>query len=311
MQVLKPEIIKTETSKAPSFLTAKHSDLNYKESARLHVLCDNVGHPFVSPHSMIEELKEFLNPLSTTIKTSDKVIVRNPGVDLKIPAKQLREDQFSTYFKRTATVFKTHDKVEINGKKGNFHLAFTHDYNIINNIHNQAVTIAAGILLDVCANQCIFGDSIQEKFVFNSMDDFKTKLEKFINGINHDKMIETLESFHSDSPEECLSNTEIKTLFGALALYKGAPAKVRKDMPLMPLLDSHQNKLSEFYWADKDFPTGENYTSIWTIYNHMTNSLKNSPINTLLPRLSTITTFMQGINEAKRNPQSPYNWFLN
>ena len=114
---------------------------------------------------------------------------------------------------------------------------------------------------------------------------------------------------YQEMTNNAISERQFATLVGRSRMYQFLPTKLKKELPVMPLMDSQVSTITKDYYSDDSFSrTEDGDIDIWRLYNLFTGANKSSYVDSFLHRNVESLSFISGLNEAVRGDSG--HWFI-
>ena len=106
-----------------------------------------------------------------------------------------------------------------------------------------------------------------------------------------------------------LTETQFAQIIGRMRMYQALPNNVLRGIPRLLITDSQINSVCRDYYHNETFGVKDNQISLFDFHNLLTQSNKNSYIDSYLQRAVNATEVSVGINNALHG-DSKYSWFI-
>lgn len=229
------------------------------------------------------------------------------------PVSQLLPEDKTMYYQRMAFAIDIPTITEnINGCQHNLSIVGVKSYtkdNLSGKLTNMNFSCALSMMNRVCCNMSIFSgsDGIREDFkALTPTDIYRVALELFQN-YNMARDIYTLKALNDVAIDE----TTFCQILGRCRLYQFLPLSQKKHIPQLLIGDSQINNVAKQFYRDNNFKADDNgEISMFKFYNLMTGAVKNSYIDTFLPKNANAGEVCAGIASALKGESDEYKWFL-
>jgi hypothetical protein len=244
------------------------------------------------------------------IRVSHQIKGRTPDA-LHVAAKDLQEQQKTSYFERMAFIIRVPGITEtINGNKLALTIGGVRSYNqenLYNKKSYEKFKFFIGFQNMVCCNLCVSTDGFQNEIRAMSYLDLEDKMLQVIQGYNSSHHLKSMHNLLNNS----LSENDFAQIIGKSRLYNYLPKKEKALIPELLLNDGHINTVAKDYYQDESFcRDSDGNISMWEFYNLLTGSNKTSYVDTFLERGVNAFQFSEGISKAITDRSSAYSWFL-
>ena len=156
----------------------------------------------------------------------------------------------------------------------------------------------------ICINLCISTDGFKAELKVRTAHELADKAYELFSNFNTVAILEQLNRLDNYS----ITESQFAQLIGRARLYQYLPHKDKKEIPELPISDSHVSLVAKDYYSSKSFCKNDNGDiDLWKLYNLFTGANKSSYIDTFLYRGAS-HTFIKSIQEALET-RSKY-WFL-
>jgi len=243
------------------------------------------------------------------VRVSHPVKGRIPSAMGK-PAKQLKEHEKTLYYERMAFLFEIPSIIESVGGKG---LSLTvggvrsySETNLYSKKSDERFKIFVGFKNMVCTNLCISTDGYIGELKVRSISEIVNEAFKLFGNYDPREDVQV----YSDMTQESLTERQFANLVGRSRMFQYLPAKMKKELPNMPLLDSQVSTICKDYYSDESFCRNESGNiGLWRLYNLFTGANKSSYIDSFLERGVGSQSFVRGLQNALKS-DSEYGWFV-
>ena len=107
-----------------------------------------------------------------------------------------------------------------------------------------------------------------------------------------------------------LSESQFAQIIGRCRCYQALPIGYQKSIPKLLITDSQINSVCRDFYHNEAFGMKDNAISLFDFHNLLTQSNKNSYVDTYLQRAVNATEISVGINNVLRGIDDKYQWFL-
>lgn len=110
--------------------------------------------------------------------------------------------------------------------------------------------------------------------------------------------------------ERYLSETQFAQVVGRMRMYQALSPTRQKAIPRLLITDSQINSVCRDYYTNEVFGMKDNAISLFDFHNLLTQSNKNSYIDSYLQRGVNATEVSVGLNNVLQGLDNKYSWFL-
>lgn len=270
----------------------------------------------ISHTDFIESINEAANIvfsqesiLPPEIRVSHIVKGRVPEAIHK-PINQLTEDDKTIYYERMMFCIEIptiHEDVA--GNRLNLTIGGVRAYNHENLYSKKSLEkfkVFIGFKNMVCCNLCVATDGYKEELKIMTIKDLLSSAVALFQSYNADKHLHYMRALQNSY----LSELQFAQFIGKSRLYQFLPAKEKKLLPPLLMIDTQIGLVAKNYYKDEAFSIGkDSEISIWKVYNLLTGANKTSYIDNFLDRSLNITQLAEGLNQALSG-NSNYSWFI-
>jgi len=172
----------------------------------------------------------------------------------------------------------------------------------------QNFKLGVGYNVKVCTNYCLFGTDVQSGIKVKSLEQLDESIDEIIEGVEvggYDELLKELTKCN-------LTQTQFATLLGKLHIYNCLPNDSKQNIGKSTFTESHINIIANNYLSNEAFKKyDDGSVSLWNLYNHFTEAVKNSYINDFVDRNVNCYDLVDGLANAVKGEQNEYTWFLN
>jgi hypothetical protein len=247
--------------------------------------------------------------LPPVIRVSHPIKGRIPEAKDK-PVAQLEEWEKTLYYERMAFVIEIptiYDDVD--GNRLTLTIGGVKAYNL-DNLYNRKGTgeyfkLFVGLKNKVCTNLCVWGDGLKKDIRVNSVGMIRGCYENLLEYYNvkyHLHHLNKLTKRH-------ITEAQFAQLIGRCRMYPHLPNNLKKEIPVLQLVDSQINSIVRDYYHDKSFcRDAVGNINLWKLYNLFTEANKSSYIDTFLERSVNSFDFVDQVYDCLEHKH--YNWYL-
>ncbi len=243
------------------------------------------------------------------IRVSHIVRGRTPDA-LGKKASELLECEKTQFYQRLAFAFTIPTIYEtLNGQRLELCVGGVRNYNDLNLYRTtkgvEKFSVFVGWRVRICSNQILTGDGVRLSMeVMNIGDIYQSVIDLFGSFIpaRDLHLIQTLSNTY-------LTETQFAQIVGRMRMYQALPNNVLRGIPRLLITDSQINSVCRDYYHNETFGVKDNQISLFDFHNLLTQSNKNSYIDSYLQRAVNATEVSVGINNALHG-DSKYSWFI-
>ena len=243
------------------------------------------------------------------IRVSHIVRGRTPDA-LGKKASELLECEKTQFYQRLAFAFTIPTIYEtLNGQRLELCVGGVRNYNDLNLYRTtkgaEKFSVFVGWRVRICSNQILTGDGVRLSMeVMSVRDIYKNVMDLFSSFIpaRDLHLMQTLSNTY-------LTETQFAQIIGRMRMYQALPNNVLRGIPRLLITDSQINSVCRDYYHNETFGVKDNQISLFDFHNLLTQSNKNSYIDSYLQRAVNATEVSVGINNALHG-DSKYSWFI-
>ena len=171
----------------------------------------------------------------------------------------------------------------------------------------EAFKFFIGFKVQVCLNLCVWSDGYNGEIRAKTIQEMEMQIRAILENYlieNDIKRMQRLNEYHLTEKEFC-------TFLGKCRMYGSKTTTFKKNVPELLIQDNQFNTVAKSYNKDKNFGGNEDGISAWNLYNNLTHAVKSSNIGQFMDRNVNSGQIIEGLIDAKVNPESEYNWYLN
>lgn len=172
----------------------------------------------------------------------------------------------------------------------------------------ERFSIGIGGTVKICSNQCLTTSGTKLSIQCN---DTMALLNEAIGLFSSFKVEETFRLFNA-MQGVTLSESQFCSVLGHLRLLNAMPTFRQKHLPTILLGDANMNSVARLAVEENNpFKLNDDGSiSLWNFHNLLTESIKNSYIDTVLPKWTNATDLTVGLAAAIEGISDEYSWFL-
>ncbi|MBN7816793.1 DUF3871 family protein [Algoriphagus pacificus] len=244
------------------------------------------------------------------IRVSHQIKGRTPDAIHK-PASQLLDNEKTIYYERMAFIARIPEITEkIGGNTVSLAIGGVRSYNLENLYQKKSMEkfkFFIGFQNLVCCNLCVSTDGYQEQMKASSLEQLSGYIMSVIQNYKVDKHILQMKELS----EYSLTEQQFAQLVGRCRLYQHLSKDAKKSIPELHFTDGQINLVAKDFYQDESFSRDDRGDiNLWNVYNLFTQANKSSYIDTFLDRSLNALEFTTGIQNALKNEENGYEWFL-
>ena len=196
--------------------------------------------------------------------------------------------------------------VMIDGSSKSFEDNIALTRQVVEYAHDHGVVVEAelGTLAGIEDEVKVSAEDISME-VSNIGELYRNVLDLF-NNFNPAKEIHLMQTLSNTS----LSESQFAQIIGRCRCYQALPIGYQKSIPKLLITDSQINSVCRDFYHNEAFGMKDNAISLFDFHNLLTQSNKNSYVDTYLQRAVNATEISVGINNVLRGIDDKYQWFL-
>ena len=243
------------------------------------------------------------------IRVSHIVRGRTPDA-LGKKASELLECEKTQFYQRLAFAFTIPTIYEtLNGQKLELCVGGVRNYNDLNLYRTtkgaEKFSVFVGWRVRICSNQILTGDGVRLSMEVMSVRDIYKNVMDLFSGFIPARDLHLMQTLSNTY----LTETQFAQIIGRMRMYQALPNNVLRGIPRLLITDSQINSVCRDYYHNETFGVKDNQISLFDFHNLLTQSNKNSYIDSYLQRAVNATEVSVGINNALHG-DSKYSWFI-
>ena len=243
------------------------------------------------------------------IRVSHIVRGRTPDA-LGKKASELLECEKTQFYQRLAFAFTIPTIYEtLNGQKLELCVGGVRNYNDLNLYRTtkgtEKFSVFVGWRVRICSNQILTGDGVRLSMEVMSVRDIYKNVMDLFSGFIPARDLHLMQTLSNTY----LTETQFAQIVGRMRMYQALPNNVLRGIPRLLITDSQINSVCRDYYHNETFGVKDNQISLFDFHNLLTQSNKNSYIDSYLQRAVNATEVSVGINNALHG-DSKYSWFI-
>ena len=243
------------------------------------------------------------------IRVSHIVSGRTPDA-LGKKASELLECEKTQFYQRLAFAFTIPTIYEtLNGQRLELCVGGVRNYNDLNLYRTtkgaEKFSVFVGWRVRICSNQILTGDGVRLSMEVMSVRDIYKNVMDLFSGFIPARDLHLMQTLSNTY----LTETQFAQIVGRMRMYQALPNNVLRGIPRLLITDSQINSVCRDYYHNETFGVKDNQISLFDFHNLLTQSNKNSYIDSYLQRAVNATEVSVGINNALHG-DSKYSWFI-
>lgn len=170
----------------------------------------------------------------------------------------------------------------------------------------EKFSIFTGWRMKICSNQILTGEGVRFNMEVTNISELYRNVLELLNSFNAAKEIHLMQTL-SDT---YLSETQFAQVVGRMRMYQALSPARQKAIPRLLITDSQINSVCRDYYTNEVFGVKDNAISLFDFHNLLTQSNKNSYIDSYLQRGVNATEVSVGLNNVLQGLDNKYSWFL-
>lgn len=246
--------------------------------------------------------------LPASVRVSHPVRGRIPSAMGK-PAKLLAEEEKTLYYERMMFAIEIPSiRDSVSGNELSLTLGGVRAYNqenLYSRKSEEKFKLFIGFKNKVCTNLCISTDGFVGELRVRTVSEIVEEAFKLFGNFNPNEDVRIYEEMTNNA----ITERQFATLVGRSRMYQFLPQKMKKDLPVMPLMDSQISTITKDYYNDESFARNEDGNiDLWRLYNLFTGANKSSYVDSFLHRNVESRNFVCDLQEAVREESG--HWFI-
>ena len=243
------------------------------------------------------------------IRVSHIVRGRTPDA-LGKKASELLECEKTQFYQRLAFAFTIPTIYEtLNGQRLELCVGGVRNYNDLNLYRTtkgaEKFSVFVGWRVRICSNQILTGDGVRLSMEVMSVRDIYKNMMDLFSGFIPARDLHLMQTLSNTY----LTETQFAQIIGRMRMYQALPNNVLRGIPRLLITDSQINSVCRDYYHNETFGVKDNQISLCDFHNLLTQSNKNSYIDSYVQRAVNATEVSVGINNALHG-DSKYSWFI-
>lgn len=226
-------------------------------------------------------------------------------------ASELLECEKTQFYQRLAFAFTVPTIFEtIRGQKLELCIGGVRNYSDLNLYRSskglEKFSCFIGWRMKICSNQILTGEGVRFNIEVTNISELYRNVLELLNSFNAAKEIHLMQTL-SDT---YLSETQFAQVIGRMRMYQALSPARQKAIPRLLITDSQINSVCRDYYTNEVFGVKDNAISLFDFHNLLTQSNKNSYIDSYLQRGVNATEVSVGLNNVLQGLDNKYSWFL-
>ena len=226
-------------------------------------------------------------------------------------ASELLECEKTQFYQRLAFAFTVPTIFEtIRGQKLELCIGGVRNYSDLNLYRSskglEKFSVFIGWRMKICSNQILTGEGVRFNMEVTNISELYRNVLELLNSFNAAKEIHLMQTL-SDT---YLSETQFAQVVGRMRMYQALSPARQKAIPRLLITDSQINSVCRDYYTNEVFGVKDNAISLFDFHNLLTQSNKNSYIDSYLQRGVNATEVSVGLNNVLQGLDNKYSWFL-
>lgn len=244
------------------------------------------------------------------IRVSHIVRGRTPQ-SLGKKASELLECEKTQFYQRLAFAFTIPTIIEtVRGQRLELCIGGVRNYSDLNLYRSskglEKFSVFIGWRMKICSNQILTGEGVRFNMEVTNISELYRNVLELLNSFNAAKEIHLMQTL-SDT---YLSETQFAQVVGRMRMYQALSPARQKAIPRLLITDSQINSVCRDYYTNEVFGVKDNAISLFDFHNLLTQSNKNSYIDSYLQRGVNATEVSVGLNNVLQGLDNKYSWFL-
>ena len=197
----------------------------------------------------------------------------------------------------------------LNGQRLELCVGGVRNYNDLNLYRTtkgaEKFSVFVGWRVRICSNQILTGDGVRLSMEVMSVRDIYKNVMDLFSGFIPARDLHLMQTLSNTY----LTETQFAQIVGRMRMYQALPNNVLRGIPRLLITDSQINSVCRDYYHNETFGVKDNQISLFDFHNLLTQSNKNSYIDSYLQRAVNATEVSVGINNALHG-DSKYSWFI-
>ncbi len=311
-------IIPEEPTANVSFLEANTDSITMEELASKCVVPTWANQDLTIAH---QDFISCVHDAAKTFYAGEKV--NNPDIRVshivrgRIPsalgkrASELLECEKTQFYQRLAFAFTIPTIYEtIQGQKLELCVGGVRNYSDLNLYRSskglEKFSVFVGWRVRICSNQVLTGDGVKFNLEVTSIAELYRNVLDLFHSFNPAKDIHLMQTL----TQSYLTETQFAQIVGRMRMYQAMTNARQKVIPKLLITDSQINSVCRDFYNNEAFGVKDNCISMFDFHNLLTQSNKNSYVDTYLSRAVNATEVAVGINNVLQGYDNKFAWFL-
>lgn len=247
------------------------------------------------------------------IRVSHEIRARKPHAISK-PKSELTEADQTLYYERLCWLCNVPGiTTQINGQEMTLSFGGVRSYQGVR-FHSRKTSerfsFFIGASVKICSNQCISTSGSKISIQCNNVETLFNEALSLFSNFNIENNLKLFGSLQDIT----MTESQLCSVLGRMRLLNAMSLNQQRQHPQILLGDSNMNAVARLAVQEGNpFRMNDDGSiSLWNFHNLLTESIKNSYIDTVLPKWTNATDLSIGlVNALNGNDSEGYSWFLN
>ncbi len=226
-------------------------------------------------------------------------------------ASELLECEKTQFYQRLAFAFTIPTIYEtIQGQKLELCVGGVRNYSDLNLYRSskglEKFSVFVGWRVRICSNQVLTGEGVKFNLEVTSIAELYRNVLDLFHSFNPAKDIHLMQTL----TQSYLTETQFAQIVGRMRMYQAMTNARQKVIPKLLITDSQINSVCRDFYNNEAFGVKDNCISMFDFHNLLTQSNKNSYVDTYLSRAVNATEVAVGINNVLQGYDNKFAWFL-
>ncbi len=226
-------------------------------------------------------------------------------------ASELLECEKTQFYQRLAFAFTIPTIYEtIQGQRLELCVGGVRNYSDLNLYRSskglEKFSVFVGWRVRICSNQVLTGEGVKFNLEVTSIAELYRNVLDLFHSFNPAKDIHLMQTL----TQSYLTETQFAQIVGRMRMYQAMTNARQKVIPKLLITDSQINSVCRDFYNNEAFGVKDNCISMFDFHNLLTQSNKNSYVDTYLSRAVNATEVAVGINNVLQGYDNKFAWFL-